>query len=290
MQFRKECIHKQQAGRKANSMNITRILQVSTIAVGLGLGANQAHAIIGDVKLHYSTNGGINGGYFQIDANHNGSYESTAGGHWSGSIGLTVTAGSLSKNALGTTFYSVCTDVLGTLGQDKWYKAESFTGQTGNDPKWGYNNSDAANAIQNAAHIFYMVQKNNPGLMSTGTSTQKSALQLAVWECLYDTGDITKGFNLSNGEFRDYQGNSAAINQATAWINQYLVINPRTQTYSGTLLVPLTSRTGSVDCYAQELLYNICPVPEPTTVVAGALLLLPFGMSTLRSLRKKNIA
>jgi len=32
------------------------------------------------------------------------------------------------------------------------------------------------------------------------------------------------------------------------------------------------------------------PVPEPTTVLAGALLLLPFGASTLRILRKKNVA
>lgn len=32
------------------------------------------------------------------------------------------------------------------------------------------------------------------------------------------------------------------------------------------------------------------PVPEPTTVIAGALLLLPFGVSTLRILRKKSVA
>jgi hypothetical protein len=32
------------------------------------------------------------------------------------------------------------------------------------------------------------------------------------------------------------------------------------------------------------------PVPEPTTMVAGALLLLPFGMSTLRILRKQRTA
>ncbi len=32
------------------------------------------------------------------------------------------------------------------------------------------------------------------------------------------------------------------------------------------------------------------PVPEPTTMVAGALLLLPFGMSTLRMLRRKQTA
>jgi hypothetical protein len=32
------------------------------------------------------------------------------------------------------------------------------------------------------------------------------------------------------------------------------------------------------------------PVPEPTTMVAGALLLLPFGASTLRILRKNRAA
>ncbi len=32
------------------------------------------------------------------------------------------------------------------------------------------------------------------------------------------------------------------------------------------------------------------PVPEPTTMIAGALLLLPFGVSTLRVLRKSRKA
>ena len=35
---------------------------------------------------------------------------------------------------------------------------------------------------------------------------------------------------------------------------------------------------------------NLIPVPEPTTMVAGALLLLPFGMSTLRMLRRSGMA
>jgi len=33
---------------------------------------------------------------------------------------------------------------------------------------------------------------------------------------------------------------------------------------------------------------SLAPVPEPTTMVAGALLLLPFGASTLRILRKRT--
>jgi len=32
------------------------------------------------------------------------------------------------------------------------------------------------------------------------------------------------------------------------------------------------------------------PVPEPTTMLAGALMLLPFGVSTLRMLRKRQVA
>ena len=32
----------------------------------------------------------------------------------------------------------------------------------------------------------------------------------------------------------------------------------------------------------------VTPVPEPTTLIAGALLLLPFGASTLRILRKRQ--
>ena len=33
-----------------------------------------------------------------------------------------------------------------------------------------------------------------------------------------------------------------------------------------------------------------CCVSEPATVIAGALLLLPFGASTLRMLRKREVA
>jgi hypothetical protein len=46
---------------------------------------------------------------------------------------------------------------------------------------------------------------------------------------------------------------------------------------------------GSIqDTYSQNI--QILAVPEPTTMVAGALLLLPFGASTLRLLRKNRTA
>jgi len=36
--------------------------------------------------------------------------------------------------------------------------------------------------------------------------------------------------------------------------------------------------------------FEPAPVPEPTTLIAGALLLLPFGASTLRMLRRNRTA
>jgi hypothetical protein len=39
-----------------------------------------------------------------------------------------------------------------------------------------------------------------------------------------------------------------------------------------------------------QVTYNYTPVPEPTTCVVGAMLLLPFGTSTLRMLRKSRTA
>ena len=47
---------------------------------------------------------------------------------------------------------------------------------------------------------------------------------------------------------------------------------------------------GSVQDGQTSNVPTLAPVPEPTTVVAGALMLLPFGIGALRSLRKDRIA
>jgi hypothetical protein len=62
----------------------------------------------------------------------------------------------------------------------------------------------------------------------------------------------------------------------------------------GTVTVtPLGLSTGNVGdlgdhFYDVNASFLFTPVPEPTTMVAGALLLLPFGASTLRIVRKKR--
>jgi hypothetical protein len=50
---------------------------------------------------------------------------------------------------------------------------------------------------------------------------------------------------------------------------------------NGALIIPASANIESITLF---------PVPEPTTMIAGALLLLPFGASTLRLLRKTRTA
>jgi hypothetical protein len=47
---------------------------------------------------------------------------------------------------------------------------------------------------------------------------------------------------------------------------------------------------GTIDISQIEQSFEETAVPEPTTIIAGALLLLPFGASTVRILRKNRTA
>jgi hypothetical protein len=49
-------------------------------------------------------------------------------------------------------------------------------------------------------------------------------------------------------------------------------------------------QAGNVSDSFSGQISSTSPVPEPTTVIAGALLLLPFGLSTLRIIRKNSAA
>ena len=195
-------------------------------------------------------------------------------------------------------YTTVCTDIEGTLYLGSSYEyntpATPFSGQTGVNPTWGaanapgnsINTANAAQAIQNAAYLFYnYVQLTGTGL--GGTTEEKAALQLAVWSALYDTttlGTVTGSrFQVSGGS------DAGAITLADSWLT---ALNTQADAgdfgYTGYLLYPsvLNANEPATSEPPQELFIGVAAVPEYSTVIAGALLLLPFGTSALRILRR----
>ena len=101
------------------------------------------------------------------------------------------------------------------------------------------------------------------------TPAEAAALQVAVWRAV-NLGDhpVTLNFNLGDAT------TLAAYNRATVMLANL------------TSEASLVGLVGSVADNTQGFVV----VPEPTTMIAGALLLLPFGASTLRMLRKNRTA
>jgi hypothetical protein len=98
------------------------------------------------------------------------------------------------------------------------------------------------------------------GFAGAGTGVSS----LAAYEALYPSATIAdNSFIVGDGGISITAGWNGAVNQD--YVND-VTINGTTYDFEP------------------------APVPEPTTMVAGALLLLPFGASTLRMLRKKQTA
>ena len=151
------------------------------------------------------------------------------------------------------------------------------------------NQANANAAIQVAAQIFASVS--GPTGLNVGSLNQNQvdAAQLAVWTALYDTS-ISGGVVTQTGNTR-FTVNTAlgsGAGSVGAYLTQYLtaadVAVDGGANLTGQLLIP--DLTGNPTEPGQELFYT--PVPEPSTVIAGALVLLPFGASTVRILRRKN--
>lgn len=204
--------------------------------------------------------------------------------------------------SFGQTINTVCLDVLGTvyLGSSYDYYAKVFQGQDGLNPNWGYGNGPgnpaltpaqklvAFTAIQNAAYVF----DQHKSVLTGGSLADKAALQLAVWEALYDTG-YSGGYSFTdvNGRFEASHITSSAATTALNWLTTDLGLlgNKSHKQYSGDLLQPW--KNGAPDTTAQEMMGTLTvAVPEPSTIIAGALLLLPFGASTVRFIRGNRAA
>ena len=130
------------------------------------------------------------------------------------------------------------------------------------------------------------------------------------------TGSANGGFLAIDETVNDINGNLVASSSLTATdkadepgiVNPNpLVVGPGPETFQGDNLVvnpaqnvlvvtkdigfAVSSPLGGLDTIsAVSQSFHQVAVPEPTTVIAGALLLLPFGVSTLRIMRKNRIS
>jgi hypothetical protein len=224
-----------------------------------------------------------------------------------GGISITQPATPAANGDMPLSYITVCTDIEGTLylGQTYTYNTPvtPFSGQSGLAPTWGDNPADSAMAIQNAAYLFntYYAALTGSGIggvyADQSLATQRAALQLAVWAALYNT---TASGAVNGSRFAVTSGDPSAISDAESWLSGL------TGNYdlNGYLLTPTdladAPNNGNADGEPpQELLIregdftpspfdSLEPVPEPPTMIAGALLLLPFGVSVLRILRRRR--
>jgi hypothetical protein len=105
-------------------------------------------------------------------------------------------------------------------------------------------------------------------------SQDAAALQTAIWESL---GNGTLGYTVT------VSGNDAVTAEAANELASLPGLSAQAQ------LQALVSPSGQNYVVASGQ-NSLAVVPEPTTMIAGALLLLPFGASTLRSFRRRRIA
>lgn len=210
------------------------------------------------------------------------------------------TASDPNNSGMPQSYVSVCTDFKGSLYIGSTYAynapANGFAGQLGIDPTW----NNPTLAIQNAAYLFYNYGGNPTASTGiTGSVEQMAALQLAVWIALYDTTSTgTVNMTAASEFYVNTSSNSgndtAAITLALSYLNG---LNGGYD-YTGNLLTPVSSLgdQGNPDGQLpQELLMGGGqpqggPIPEPSTILAGAMLLLPCGLSVVRIFRKSREA
>jgi hypothetical protein len=95
-------------------------------------------------------------------------------------------------------------------------------------------------------------------------------------------GVLSVNFTDANPDLMD-----TGIIAGSGWKQYTFIYTPTDPTVTPTIEFDWNS-AGGKSAYIDDV--SVTPVPEPTTMIAGALLLLPFGASTLRILRKTRKA
>lgn len=252
------------------------------VATGLAVVAASAQAgiMIGDSLTVTST--GLTGV---------GGYVSYNGGSW-----LRTTAGAFSLNVVDTTqagatlqIQSFCTDVGVAWKNTDVYTAKTFSDAgTGVYPAW----SAGESSIQAAAYLY-----NTYFVGQTLTAAQDASLQLAIWKVLYDSsvGGLVADTSFGAGKLQAFGFTGTIVADAAVLVQNVntAITSGKFVTYTGVWLSPDDGKSqGLIYSPGTPVNSNVpaTSVPEPTTIVAGALMLLPFGVSAFKIIRRKQVA
>jgi hypothetical protein len=254
--------------------NLKQSIRIWALALGtLGAVGAQAGLInIGDSAIN--VNGTILGNTLTGTVIYNNGANSE--GCYAGIFSLAVN--NAAGNPMTGTILTFCTDVGVNWKNTDTYTALAFAGATGVNPPW----ANTPKSIQNASWLYntYFVPNssayvNDPNLAA--------GMQLAIWKVLYDTtaSGTVSTLDGSTGALRA-TGFGGGIADANTLIN---AVN--TARGNGSFVQYLDTWLKPNDLASQGLIYNaLTPVPEPTTMLAGLLLLLPFGATLIRRFRK----
>jgi hypothetical protein len=127
-------------------------------------------------------------------------------------------------------------------------------------------------AVNNAGEVAWLLAN----YASTGQGAEEVALQAAIWHVIY------------NGSAGYAMNHTVSLDTSVATSDEVTDYN--------NMLGALGSNTGNAASFAwltlnpDDQVQGLVAVPESTTILAGAMLLLPFGASTMRFLRKSRVA
>ena len=214
------------------------------------------------------------------------------GGEWIGIYSFAVQNNG--GNNISTPFYSTCISPNGRLYDGQYtYNTLTFTqANPGINPNSWQSSGNDYWGIQNANYLFSSYSATIIGGhagtslgLSGSTADQGTALVLAMYAALYNS----KGYGSAWNPLSRFVLNGANTQVMTDYNTflQALGLWSGDQLATGYVLRP-------TDSGAQDMLLlglegpQGHPVPEPTTVLSAALLLLPFGASAVRILRRKS--